>query len=162
TGNFTVDVGVEWYSYEGWVLLTTSAVAFAIYILALIAFDFRKRARDVKPLFFLIVSVVMLLMTFKYRRFVEYWPPFAILFAAFTFSSKRRLAGPDWFARTRERVIAAFAASIAAFLVIVGLAWNVTEAYRDVKSEQDPFAYEGASQWLVANTPPGSMVFNTD
>ena len=162
TGTYAVDVGVEWYPYETWVILTGSAVAFAIYAVALIAFDFRKRALDVKPLFFLIVSGVMLLMAFKSRRFVEYWPPFAILFAAFTFSSRPRIASPGWFARTRDRVIAAGAASAAALALIVGLSWNVAEAYADVRSEQDPFAYKGASEWLAANTPPGSMVFNTD
>ena len=29
-------------------------------------------------------------------------------------------------------------------------------------SEADPYAYEGASEWIAANTPAGSMVFNTD
>jgi asparagine N-glycosylation enzyme membrane subunit Stt3 len=162
TGNYSVDVGVEWYPYETWVILSGSAVAFAIYAVAVIAFDFRRRTSDVKPLFFLIVSAVMLLMAFKSRRFIEYWPPFAVLFAAFTFSSRGRLAGPGWFKRTRDRAIAAAAASVAGFALIVGLVANVTEAYADVKSEQDPFAYKGASEWLMANTPPGSMVFNTD
>jgi hypothetical protein len=162
TGNYSVDVGVEWYPYETWVILTGSAVAFAIYIAALIAFDFRKRALDVKPLFFLIVSAVMLVMTFKSRRFVEYWPPFAVLFAAFTFSSIRPLGGREWFKRRRDRAISAAAASVAVFALIVGLASNVTEACSDVHTEQDPLAYKGASEWLAANTPPGSMVFNTD
>jgi len=33
---------------------------------------------------FLIFSTALMLMTARSRRFAEYWPPFAILFAAFT------------------------------------------------------------------------------
>jgi len=162
TGTYSVDVGVEWYPYETWVILGSSAVAFAIYAAALIAFDFRKRIQDVKPLFFLIVSGAMLLMAFKSRRFIEYWPPFAIIFAAFTMSSVNRDALRQWCARTRDRAIAAIAAAAAAVALVAVMTANLVEAGKDMASEQDPFAYRGASEWLAANTPPGSMVFNTD
>jgi hypothetical protein len=84
SATYAVDVGVEWYPYETWVILGGSAVAFAIFFAALLAFDFRHRSEDIKPLFFLIVSSMLLLIAFKSRRFIEYWPPFAVLFAAFT------------------------------------------------------------------------------
>src|SRR5262249_39061591 len=87
-GTYPVDVGVEWYPYETWIILGSSVVAFVIYFAGLLAFDFRERARDAKPLFFLLVSTGFLLMAFKSRRFVEYWPPFAVAFAAFTISPR--------------------------------------------------------------------------
>ena len=85
----TMDVGSEWYPYDTWEMLTKNAALFALCFAALLAFDFRtldfrKGARDRRPLFFLLLSAMFLLMTFRWRRFVEYWPPFAILFAAFT------------------------------------------------------------------------------
>jgi len=85
---YPVDVGVEWYPYKTWDILTGSAVAFAIFLAGLLAFDFRGRSKDIKPLFFLIVSTMLLLIAFKSRRFIEYWPPFAVLFAAFTISPR--------------------------------------------------------------------------
>src|SRR5262249_36769192 len=111
TGKYSVDVGVEWYPYETWVILVSSAVAFAIYLAALIAFDFRKRSQDIKPLFFLIVSAALLVMAFKSRRFIEYWPPFAIIFAAFTMSSAGAGAIRSWCLRARDRAIAFIAAA---------------------------------------------------
>jgi hypothetical protein len=35
-------------------------------------------------LFLLIFSTLLMIASFRYRRFVEYWPPFAVLFAAFS------------------------------------------------------------------------------
>ncbi|HST20714.1 MAG TPA: hypothetical protein VLR90_06335 [Blastocatellia bacterium] len=159
---YSVDVGVEWYPYETWVMLTYSAVAFVIYFVGLAAFDYRNRERDLKPLFFLIISAMLLLMAFKSRRFIEYWPPFAVLFAAFTISPKLEMIDRSWFQRMRERVIASIAAALIAIAALVTMTTTIWQAYEDVKSEQDPYAYEGASEWIAANTPPDSIIFNTD
>jgi len=161
-GAYAVDVGVEWYPYETWVIVGSSALAFVIYFVALLAFDYRERARDLKPLFLLLVSAMLLLMAFKSRRFIEYWPPFAILFAAFTITPRIAQINYKSLVRTRDRVIAATAAAIVTMAVIVSLGFSVWQARQDVKSEDDPFAYKGAAEWIAANTPPGSLIFNTD
>ena len=161
-GTYAVDVGVEWYPYETWVIVGSSAVAFVIYIVALLAFEYRERVLDLKPLFFLIVSAMLLLMAFKSRRFIEYWPPFAALFAAFTISPGLERVSFGWLARTRDRVIAAIAAAVVTAVAILWMSGTILQAREDVKSEPDPSAYRGASEWLAANTPPGSMIFNTD
>jgi hypothetical protein len=162
TGTYPVDVGVEWYPYEAWAMLGISAVAFAIYFVALLAFEYRERVRDLKPLFFLIVSAILLLMAFKSRRFIEYWPPFAVLFAAFTISPRLQRANFAWLARTRDRAIAAAAAAVVTMAAILWMGGCIWQARVDVKNETDPYAYRGASEWIAANTPPGSMIFNTD
>ncbi len=162
TVSYPVNVGVEWYPYETWVILGGSALAFAVYFAGLIAFDYRSRARDLKPLFFLIVSTMFLLMAFKSRRFIEYWPPFAVLFGAFTISPKLKLLDMSWLVRTRDQVIAAVAAAVLAAVAISTMAMVVWEARLQVKRENDPFAYRGASEWLASSAPPGAMVFNTD
>lgn len=161
-GSYPVDVGVEWYPYESWPMLGISAVAFIIYFLALLSFEYRERTRDLKPLFLLIVSFGLLLMAFKSRRFIEYWPPFAVLFAAFTISPRLKRVKFTWLARTRDRAIAAIAAAVITLAAITWMGWCLFQARADVKSETDPFAYQGASEWIAANTPPGSMIFNTD
>ena len=161
-GTYPVDVGVEWYPYEAWAMLGISAVAFVVYFVGLLAFDYRERQLDFKPLFFLIVSFLLLLMAFKSRRFIEYWPPFAVLFAAYTIGARLEVVRFDRFVRTRDRVIAAIASAVvttAAILWMGGCLWTARE---DVKSETDPYAYRGASEWIAANTPPGTMIFNTD
>jgi hypothetical protein len=160
-GTYPVDVGVEWYPYETWIILGSSLLAFAIYFAGLLAFDFRERVRDPKPLFFLIVSAMFLLMAFKSRRFVEYWPPFAVAFAAFAISPGLSSLNFAWLARTRDRAIAAIAAAAVTVAAILWMGWCVWQARRDVREEPDPFAYRGASEWIARNTP-GSMIFNTN
>jgi hypothetical protein len=160
--DYSVDVGVEWYPYETWTMITYSAVAFAVYFAALVAFDYRKRERDLKPLFFLIISAGLLLMALKSRRFIEYWPPFAVLFAAFTIGPELERIDGSWFRRTRDRIIAAAAAAVVGIAAVVTIITTIWQAHADVKSEQNPYAYRGASEWIAANTPPGSMIFNTD
>jgi hypothetical protein len=162
TAQYSVDVGVEWYPYETWAILEGSALAFAIYFVALVAFDFRSRARDAKPLFFLIISLVLLLMAFKSRRFIEYWPPFAVLFAAFTLGRSLKRFNRAVFARSLDRAIAGMAGAFVVVVMIVAMGLTLWRASVDIESEPDPAAYKGASEWIAANTPGGSMIFNTD
>jgi hypothetical protein len=159
---YAVDVGVEWYPYDAWDLVRLSALAFVIFVAGLAAFEYRRRGRDLKPLFFLLVSLALLLMAFKSRRFIEYWPPFAVLFAAFTISPRLAEFDRSWFMRRRERAIAALAASVTTVVVGAAMVVTVGQARADMKAEPDPQDYKGASQWIAANVPPGAMVFNTD
>jgi hypothetical protein len=162
TSDYTVGVGVEWYPYDSWIMLASSAVAFAAYFAGLLAFNFRDRKRDIKPLFFLIISFVLLLMYFKSRRFVEYWPPFAVLFAAFTISPRLERINFAWLARTRDQVIAAVAAATGVVIAAAAVVIMLASARIDVGFEQSPYAYKGAGEWIASNTPKGSMIFNTD
>jgi hypothetical protein len=81
---FTTEVGNEWYPYDSWYLLGSCAVAFAAMIVGYAAYDSADRKRAARPLFFLFFSSVLMIASFRSRRWVEYWPPFAVLFAAFS------------------------------------------------------------------------------
>lgn len=159
---YAVDVGIEWYPYDAWDLLRLSALAFVIFFAGLAAFEYRRRGRDLKPLFFLLVGLVLLLMMFKSRRFVEYWPPFAVVFAAFTISPRLARFDRSWFRETRERAVAGVAAAIATVVIGASIIVTVAAARRDMKSEADPYDYKGASEWIAAHVPAGAMIFNTD
>jgi hypothetical protein len=82
---FTTDVGQEWYPYDSWYLLGSCAVAFSAMIVGYAAYDSSDRKRATRPLFFLVFSTILMIASFRSRRWVEYWPPFAVLFAAFSF-----------------------------------------------------------------------------
>lgn len=81
---FTTDVGQEWYPYDSWFLLGSCAVAFIAMFVGYIAYDSSDKKRAARPLFFMLFSTALMLASFRSRRWVEYWPPFAILFAAFS------------------------------------------------------------------------------
>jgi len=81
---FTIEVGQEWYPYDSWYLLGSCAVAFVAMVVGYVAYDSADRRRAARPLFFLIFSTILMIASFGQRRWVEYWPPFAVLFAAFS------------------------------------------------------------------------------
>jgi hypothetical protein len=62
-----------------------------------IGFNGSDRKRSARALFFLVFSTILMVATIKSKRFTEYWPPFAILFAAFSlqqvFEGRRGVAG---------------------------------------------------------------------
>jgi len=162
TGEYPVEVGVEWYTYESWYMLVSSAVAFTIFFLALIAFEYRDRIRDPKPLFFLIVSAVLLLISIKSRRFLEYYPPFAVAFGAFTISPKLERVSYAWLQRTRDRVIASIAAALVVVIATPVCAVVFFQARAEIKEESSPYEYKGASEYIAAHSAPGATIFNTD
>ncbi|HYP01859.1 MAG TPA: hypothetical protein VER76_16840, partial [Pyrinomonadaceae bacterium] len=84
SNGFSTAVGQEWYPYDSWDFARNCTVAFAAMIAGYIAFDWHDRKRAARSLFFLIFSTILLIANARWRRFAEYWPPFAILFAAFT------------------------------------------------------------------------------
>lgn len=159
---YAVAVGVEWYPYETWFFLGGSLVSLTLFFLALLAFDSRRLRGNEKRLFYLILSTFFLVAAFKSRRFVEYWPPFAVVFAALTITPRLIEAGRSRIRRTGEQVAASVLAATGAVFLITALVLAVIQARQEVQSEPDPFAYRGASEWLASNTPQGSVVFNTD
>src|SRR5439155_5034325 len=61
-----------------------SLVALVAMVIGYLAFDTTDRKRAERPLFFLILSTILLIMNLRWKRMAEYFPPFAVLFAAFT------------------------------------------------------------------------------
>ncbi|HEX8177669.1 MAG TPA: hypothetical protein VF543_21450 [Pyrinomonadaceae bacterium] len=83
-GDFTTSVGTEWYPYESWYFLGSCIIAFAAMMAGYVAYDWTDRRRAARPLLLMVFSTLLLIASFRSRRFVEYWPPFAVLFAAFS------------------------------------------------------------------------------
>jgi hypothetical protein len=77
-------VGNEWYPYDSWVFLGNCFVAFLAMFVGYVTFQWQDRKRAVHSLFFLVFSTLLLVANAKWRRFAEYFPPFAVLFAAFS------------------------------------------------------------------------------
>jgi hypothetical protein len=82
--DFTTKVGNEWYPYDTWEFLGNSAVACIAMLVGYLAFEPSERRRAQYPIFFLLFSTALMLMNARWKRIAEYWPPFAIMFAAFS------------------------------------------------------------------------------
>lgn len=79
-----IEVGQEWNPYSNtWWVLTMSAVPAVVWAGA-VAVRARFGPRlNAKELALLLVNFAFLLLMLKARRFVEYWPPFCLLSAAY-------------------------------------------------------------------------------
>src|SRR5829696_1822978 len=82
--DFDTKVGSEWYPYDSWEFLGNSAVACIAMLVGYIAFEPSERKRAHYPIFFLLLSTALMIMTARWKRIAEYWPPFAVLFAGFS------------------------------------------------------------------------------
>ena len=81
---FPTQVGQEWYPWDTRQFIAQLFIALVAMLIGYIAFNWRDRRAAAKPLFFLIFATLLMLMTAYSKRFNEYFPPFAIIFAAFT------------------------------------------------------------------------------
>jgi hypothetical protein len=182
--DFSTKVGGEWYPYETWEFLGNSLVACVAMVVGYIAFDPADRKRSHYPLFFLIFSTVLMLMTARWKRIAEYWPPFAVFFAAFalqpwiegarsTFSRLPadildelqpfldRPTAASGIDQHRELLRLAIAAGVAVLLGVV-LGFNLYSTSKDIAGSDPPDHYQAGMQWVRANVPAGDIVFNTD
>jgi hypothetical protein len=183
--NFTTKVGQEWYPYDTTEFFLNCYVALAAMLTGYLAFEWSDRKRAARPLFFLILSTALLLMMARWKRFAEYFPPFAILFAAFTLEEFWR--GRAVFTHLPQDVMedlqpfldrqtpAATAketqhqetwkiTKVAFVASALGLALfaNVYRTAKDINESDARDYYAKGAAWMRGNIPAGQTVFNTD
>jgi len=88
--DFAVAVGGEWYPYTGMELLTHFPVAMLAMLLGYIFFMPRGGKLPEKATFLLMFVSILLAAQFRSKRFAEYFPPFAVLFFAFSLQAFRK------------------------------------------------------------------------
>src|SRR5688572_3796839 len=93
--DFAVAVGGEWYPYSGVDLLTHFPVAMIAMLVGYILFMPRRGKLPEKATFFLMFVTILLAAQFRSKRFAEYFPPFAVLFAAFSIQAFRTREAPQ-------------------------------------------------------------------
>jgi hypothetical protein len=120
---------------------------------------------DARTALGLFVSLLFGLMLFQARRFVEYFPPFALIFAAFAWAplletkpSSAQVAS----SRTLTLVQNYLSLMVLSLAVIASLAQSVAPAREAIDSSKPYGLYANASAWLEKNTAAGSRVFQTD
>jgi hypothetical protein len=185
-GSFSTKVGHEWYPYSSWEFIGNSVVACVAMLVGYIAFDPADRKRAHHTLFLLIFSTLLMVMNARWRRIAEYWPPFAILFAAFAMqpwlegarSTLTRLSSdmldelqpfldlsesansPRAYG-TRE-LLQLTAAAFIAIVLGVALVANLMFTRQEIAQSEEPGFFKAGMQWVRSNVPSGEIVFNTD
>jgi hypothetical protein len=100
--DFAVAVGGEWYPYDGKELMMNFPIALIAMFIGYVLFVPKNGKLPEKAAFFLAFTSILLAAQFRSKRFAEYFPPFAILFAAFAwnaFTAPKAVELPDEFQR---------------------------------------------------------------
>ncbi len=155
-GATAIPVGSEWYPYDTWSLVQHSGLALALFLGTLLLLNWGRVRWDARLLTLFGITAVFLLMLFRARRFIEYFPAFVLIFGAVALSPL--LVG--WWAERpfRHKWLLA---GCTALLLLPG--WHTVQAARSsVASSQPADQYAAAALWLKAYSQPDSMVFQAD
>jgi hypothetical protein len=162
----SVRVGNEWYPYDTKQLLDNSLPALAAFASGTLALGLTGRKMDARTALGLFISLLFGLMLFQARRFIEYFPPFALIFAAFAWSPlfESQPASGQWAPRYQFlSVLQGYLPVIVLSLAVTaGVALSISPARAALDSSKPYGLYANASLWLEKNTPAGSRVFQTD
>jgi len=157
-----VSVGNEWFPYNTTQLLKNSLLALAAFAAGALGLGLYERRMDVRTAASFLLTLMFGLMLFQSRRFIEYFPPFALIFAAFAWApmlvenGQKGSAFFKWLTRPR------LAALLLAAAVAPGMWFTLRQASDSIRSAKPYTLYQGASAWLEQNTPQGTRVFQTD
>lgn len=161
----SVRVGNEWFPYDTKQLLENSFPSLLALVGGVFGLGLSGKKMDVRTAFALLIALLFGLMLFQARRFVEYFPPFALVFAAFALAplfADREPAPLPSAASPLQRTFASLPVILLAVAVAVSIARSIPRAREAVANSKPYHLYADASQWLEANTPAGSRVFQTD
>ncbi|MGB8510965.1 MAG: hypothetical protein WCD76_21520 [Pyrinomonadaceae bacterium] len=185
TKDFSTPVGGEWYPYSTWEFLNNCLVAIVAMVAGYLAYRDADRRRLGRTLFLLLFSTFLMIVNLRWRRFSEYWPPFAVLFAAFALEPfierARRSDGARAASTVTENIDAptetdavkiekatnrrAWEYALVGFaaVVLASLAgWFTYVTSKDIAGMPQPDLYRGGMEWITNNVPPGELVFNAD
>ncbi|MFQ5612157.1 MAG: hypothetical protein ACE5H9_08490 [Anaerolineae bacterium] len=175
-----ISVGNEWKPYQTWTLVENSGLALAAFIGGAFALGFNRQRMSTRTATTFFLAIFFGLMLFKSRRFVEYFPAFALIFAAFAWAPliRRWLAGPAWrlkldLSLNEKRIRLPFLElkrpeRVRILALVLVIAWlpllssTIQDAQQSIQRTKPYEQYGAASAWLEANTPAGSRVFQTD
>lgn len=162
----SVSVGNEWYPYETKQLLDNSLPALIAFASGVLALGLSGRKMDVRTALGLLASLLFGLMLFQARRFVEYFPPFALIFAAFAWTPLFTPEPATVVSASSPRFLPRLRAYAPVVMLSLGVLSSITTSISPARAAIDrskPYGlYANASTWLASNTPAGSRVFQTD
>jgi hypothetical protein len=180
TNTTAIRVGSEWYPYKTTQLMENAGLALVAFLAGVLALGLHDRRMEARTATSLFLAILFGAMLFKARHFVEYFPPFALIFAVIAGAPpmERWLGGKtlhfnldlplDQFAvRLRDvrltharqtRVLAAMMVAV----LLPALWFNLNASRESVEGSKPYQRYAVASAWLEANTPAGARVFQTD
>lgn len=183
---YVVKVGGEWYPYNTWEFMGNSIVAVVAMLVGFLAFDPSDRKRAHQSLLLLLLSTSLMVMVVIWKRFAEYWPPFAVLFAAFSLQPwlegarsvftklprdilqelepflDREDSAEVAKEKGRRELWGMLIAGFIAIVIGIVLFLNLRAIAKDISSSEPHDYYQAGTEWMRKNVPEAQIVFNTE
>ncbi len=150
------------------ILLFLFSSTLAFVLADLINKGFKKNNYSTVHLYALFLAIFFCLLTFVSQRFFEYWTPFTLFFAAFSFEYISQDGyWRDLFSQFFKLIGFSLNRLKLLFLVclcLIIISYGYINASKAVESMEETILtsdrYQEVSQWLEDNTPAQSIVFN--
>ena len=162
-GESSTRVGNEWSPYRTWTLVENSGPTLFLFLLGILALAWARERIDKRTLFMLGMTVLFGYMLFESRRFIEYFPPFVLLFVAFAAQPHLREFREHWLSgsnggRWREPVMVGLV-----LLILAGpTARTLQKGADQAAGAKAADLYADASLWLHETAGPDIQIFQTD
>jgi hypothetical protein len=158
-------VGNEWFPYDTGQLLENSPLALAAFVAGALALGLSGRKMNTATTTAFLAAALFGYMLFQARRFVEYFPPFGLIFAALAWSPlfEPGESAPDGLPDSRFSVILnRLAPVVLSLILLAGMVLTYEGAQASIGRSKPYDLYAGASHWLENHTKSGERVFQTD
>lgn len=157
----SIKVGNEWYPYDTSQLLRNSPLALLALVSGFFALGISGRKMNSRTATVFFAAIFFAMMLFTARRFVEYFPPFALIFAAFAWSEMfdfEKDPAPEFSSKLRT-----FAPAIVLTIAILaGMIKSFPVVQNQLANSKPYDLYADSSAWLAENTEEGELIFQTD
>lgn len=173
----SVRVGNEWYPYDTGQLLENSLFTLILFLSGIIALGLQSKRMDIKTAAALFMAIFTGLLLFQARRFIEYFPPFVLIFAAFAWTPlltqwNSNRSGPDLAKTTpsgtksagflRGSILRGLLVGALFAMMLFGMWSSLRDAQTSMMKSKPAERYAEASTWLEKNTLEGTRIFQTD
>ncbi|GAB4497017.1 MAG: hypothetical protein OHK003_04160 [Anaerolineales bacterium] len=157
----SIRVGNEWYPYDTAQLLDNSLPALAAFVFGIFTLGLTGRKMNARTATALLAVLLFGVMLFNARRFVEYFPPFALIFAALAWGSMFDFDN-SLLMRVTGRKAPPLPAAVLALAIIAGMVKAFPAVQNQMANAKPYDLFGGASVWLMQNSTKGELIFQTD
>jgi hypothetical protein len=169
----SLSVGNEWYPYSTAQLLENSGLALGIFLSGILALGLSGQRMKISTATNFFLVTIFGFMLFQSRRFIEYAPPFVLVFAALAWQPFIQ----TWLSRSKSNIAESRTQGVQSgsrflptlisgglLILILPILWSsVIFSRKDLQESTAPYDRFGeASGWLENNTEAGSIIFQTD
>ncbi len=159
-GDSATKVGNEWNPYRTITLIENSGYTFLLLLMGIFAIAWHPKRIDTRTLFMLGLTVLFGYMLFESRRFIEYFPPFVLLFVAFASAPLIQQFLARW--EPERRWLLPAIALLALCTLAAPIQQTLSGAAELAADSKAADRYAQASLWLHDHAGPDIQIFQTD